>query len=223
MDKSTKNTLIISGSVVAAAGIAALVWWLTRRRRENVILGLPSSGGNVVTGAVQTVIDKTKEIMGMQYFTINELCRSATAAAQKPPIDNTPTPEIRAKLESLVVNCLDPIRRIYGKPIIVSSGYRSPALNDLLIKQGSGAVKGSQHTLGEAADIVPASGGSLRGIFDAAMRHGNFDQLIVEDKTRYGGGKWIHISYGPRMRHNIYWYRFDGTGYHPITSWPYNS
>lgn len=213
--------MIISGSVVAVVGIAALVWWLTKRRREQVITGTVKAGGNLLTGAVQSVIDKTKEIMGMQYFTIAELCRSATAAAHG--IDNTPTPEIRAKLEALVVNCLDPIRRIYGKPIIVSSGYRSPALNDLLIKQGSGAVKGSQHTLGEAADIVPASGGSLRGIFDAAMRHGNFDQLIVEDKTRYGGGKWIHISYGPRMRHNIYWYRFDGTGYHPITSWPYNS
>ena len=213
--------MIISGSVVAVVGIAALVWWLTKRRREQVITGTVKAGGNLLTGAVQSVIDKTKEIMGMQYFTIAELCRSAIAAAHG--IDNTPTPEIRAKLEALVVNCLDPIRRIYGKPIIVSSGYRSPALNDLLIKQGSGAVKGSQHTLGEAADIVPASGGSLRGIFDAAMRHGNFDQLIVEDKTRYGGGKWIHISYGPRMRHNIYWYRFDGTGYHPITSWPYNS
>lgn len=213
MDKSTKNTLIISGSVVAAAGIAALVWWLTRRRRENVILGLPSSGGNVVTGAVQTVIDKTKEIMGMQYFTINELCRSATAAAHN--IDNTPTPEIRAKLESLVVNCLDPIRRLYGKPIIVSSGYRSPALNEYLRTHGSGAVQGSQHTLGEAADIVPASGGSLRGIFDAAMRHGNFDQVIIEIK---GGNKWIHISYGPRMRHKIYYYKFDGTGYHDITT-----
>lgn len=213
--------MIISGSVVAVVGIAALVWWLTKRRREQVITGTVKAGGNLLTGAVQSVIDKTKEIMGMQYFTIAELCRSATAAAHG--IDNTPTPEIRAKLEALVLNCLDPIRRIYGKPIIVSSGYRSPALNDLLIKQGSGAVKGSQHTLGEAADIVPASGGSLRGIFDAAMRHGNFDQLIVEDKTRYGGGKWIHISYGPRMRHNIYWYRFDGTGYHPITSWPYNS
>lgn len=221
MDKPTKKTLIISGSVVAAVAIAALVWWITKRRREKVVVGTSKSAGNLLTGAVQTVIDKTKEIMGMQYFTINELCRSATATAHN--IDNTPTPEIRAKLESLVVNCLDPIRRLYGKPIIVSSGYRSVALNDWLRAHGSGAVQGSQHTLGEAADIVPASGGSLRGIFDAAMSHGRFDQMIVEDKTRYGGGKWIHISYGPRMRHNIYWYRFDGTGYHPINSWPYSS
>ena len=221
MDKGTKKTLIISGSVVAAVAIAALVWWLTKRRREKVVTGTAKASGNLVTGAVQSVIDKTKEIMGMQYFTINELCRSATAAAHG--IDNTPTPEIRAKLETLVTQCLDPIRRIYGKPIIVSSGYRSPALNEYLRTHGSGAVQGSQHTLGEAADIVPASGGSLRGIFDAAMAHGRFDQLIIEDKTKYGGGKWIHISYGPRMRHNIYWYRFDGTGYHPVNSWPYNS
>ena len=213
MDKSTKKTLIISGSVVAAVGIAVLVWWLTKRRREKVITGTTNSSGNLLTGAVQTVIDKTKEIMGMQYFTINELCRSVTATAHN--IDNTPTPEIRTKLESLVVNCLDPIRRIYGKPIIVSSGYRSPKLNEYLRTHGSGAVQGSQHTLGEAADLVPASGGSLRGIFDAAMAHGRFDQVIIEMR---GASKWIHISYGPRMRHKIYYYKFDGTGYHDITT-----
>lgn len=216
MDKSTKKTMIISGSVVAVVGIAALVWWLTKRRREQVITGTVKAGGNLLTGAVQSVIDKTKEIMGMQYFTIAELCRSATAAAHG--IDNTPTPEIRAKLEALVLNCLDPIRRIYGKPIIVSSGYRSPALNEYLRTHGSGAVQGSQHTLGEAADIVPASGGSLRGIFDATMQHGNFDQVIVEIR---GANKWLHVSYGPRMRHRIYYYKFDGTGYHDITNtWP---
>lgn len=208
MDKSTKKTLIISGSVVAVVVIAALVWWFTKRRRENVIKGSSESGGNAVTGVIQTLIDKTKEIMGMHYFTIAELTRSATAQQYK--IDNTPTPEIRAKLETLVTECLDPIRRIYGKPIIVSSGYRCPELNAKV-----GGVTDSQHTKGEAADIVPASGGSLRGIFDAAMKHGRFDQLIVEIR---GGNKWIHISYGPRMRHRIMYYKFDGTGYHDITA-----
>lgn len=44
MDKSTKKTLIISGSVVAAVAIAALVWWVIRSKRRH--------GGLVVIGNV---------------------------------------------------------------------------------------------------------------------------------------------------------------------------
>ena len=46
MDKPTKRTLIISGSVVAATGLAALVWWVVRSKRKN--------GGLVVIGNVDT-------------------------------------------------------------------------------------------------------------------------------------------------------------------------
>lgn len=110
-------------------------------------------------------------------------------------IDNTPPPAVRAKLETLITGCLDPIRRIYGRPIVVSSGYRSPALNAAV-----GGVANSQHTTGEAADLVPASGGSLAGIFRAAVQWGGYDQLIIE---RSGNSKWVHVSYGPRHRRKI--------------------
>lgn len=198
--------MAIAGLAVLVTGIAALVWWLTRRRRENVVLGTGSTGGNVVTGIVQTIVDKGKETLGMQYFTIDELTRSTTAKQRG--IDNTPTPEIRAKLETLITNCLDPIRRIYGKPIIVSSGYRCPALNAAV-----GGVASSQHTMGEAADLVPASGGSLAGIFRAAVQYGGYDQLILE---RSGKSKWVHVSYGPRNRRRILAYN-NGT-YQDITN-----
>ena len=44
---------------------------------------------------------------------------------------------------------LDPIREAWGKPIIVSSGYRCKELNALV-----GGVKNSHHLLGCAADIT---------------------------------------------------------------------
>ena len=62
----------------------------------------------------------------MSYFTIKELSKSSTA--EKLGIDNTPAPEIRAKLNTLI-SALDKIREQYGKPIIVTSGYRCPELN----------------------------------------------------------------------------------------------
>ena len=193
---STQKTALWSAIAVATVGIAALVYWLTKRRSDRVLTGT-GGGGNVVTGAVQAVVDKAKEITGMQYFTIRELTRSSTA--QSRGIDNTPTPEIRAKLETLITNCLDPIRRIYGKPIIVSSGYRCPALNAAV-----GGVSTSQHTMGEAADLVPASGGSLAGIFRAAVQFGNYDQLIIEQK---GNSKWVHVSYTGTPRRRILAYK----------------
>lgn len=191
-----QKTALWSGAAVLAAGIAALVWWLTRRRADKALLGA-DAGGNVVAGAVQGVIDKVKEATGMQYFTINELTRSATARSRG--IDNMPSPEIKAKLETLIVGCLDPIRRIYGKPIIVSSGYRCPELN-----QAVGGVEESQHTKGEAADLQPASGGSLAGIIRAAVQFGDYDQLIVEQK---GTSRWLHVSYTATPRRRILAYK----------------
>ena len=63
----------------------------------------------------------------MKHFTIPELTRSDTA--QRRSIDNTPTPEAVKNLTARVDNVLDPLRERWGAPLIVTSGYRSPALN----------------------------------------------------------------------------------------------
>ena len=63
----------------------------------------------------------------MKYFTIKELSHSDTALAKG--IDNFPTAEAISNLTKLVDNVLDPLREKYGKPIRVSSGYRSAILN----------------------------------------------------------------------------------------------
>ena len=127
----------------------------------------------------------------MKYFTITELTKSLTAIRRN--IDNTPSEGIKKSLTALVDNILDPLREAYGKPIIVTSGYRCDKLNK--------AVKGaasSQHVKGEAADIrtlqdTPAENKKL---FDLIIQLKlPFDQLINEYNY-----DWVHVSFGPRMR-----------------------
>ena len=77
-------------------------------------------------------------------FTLEELIRSD----RHPDIDNIPLPEERSNLIALTVHVLQPLRDIYGKPMHVNSGYRSPALN-----RAVGGVPTSQHVKGQAADI----------------------------------------------------------------------
>lgn len=129
----------------------------------------------------------------MKYFTINELCRSETASKHK--IDNTPSAEIIANITALVDNVLDPLREAWGRPIIVTSGYRCEALNKLV-----GGVPTSQHKQGQAADISTGSIEDNKKLFDLAIKLKlPFDQIIDEY-----GYKWVHISYSStRRRGNI--------------------
>lgn len=120
----------------------------------------------------------------MKYFTLEELTRSAVAAARGIP--NIPGENEREALEVLVLALLDPLRELWGKPIYVNSGYRSPALNKAV-----GGVANSQHMKGQAADITTGKAESNRKLF-ALIRDGgfDFDQLIDE-----ADGTWIHVSY----------------------------
>ena len=120
----------------------------------------------------------------MQYFTIDELTRSDIAKSRK--IDNTPTPQAKANLVALVGKVLDPLRSAYGQPIIVTSGYRSPALNRAV----DGAAT-SQHVKGEAADIICSDNRRLFEIAKQMMREGKIRVGQLIDEKNYS---WIHIS-----------------------------
>ena len=63
----------------------------------------------------------------MKYFTIAELCRSNTG--EKLGIENVPNSFQKANMENLINHLLDPIRQMWGKPIIVNSGFRCVKLN----------------------------------------------------------------------------------------------
>ena len=122
----------------------------------------------------------------MKYFTIKELSHSETA--NRKGIDNTPTVDAVVSMTTLINECLDPVRELYGKPITVTSGFRCPMLN-----QAVGGVNSSQHVKGEAADLVGRNDDETRKIFETAKAFGQFDQLLYEKNSK--GNIWVHISY----------------------------
>ena len=130
-----------------------------------------------------------------EHFTLEELIKSSTADRLK--IDNTPTKSIISNLTE-VAQLLEKIRTTYGKPIIVTSGYRSEALNKAV-----GGSKTSQHRLGQAADIRSVSDTKKdnQELFNVIL--GMIIQKDIEvgqliDEYDYN---WIHVS-TPRLKNN---------------------
>lgn len=124
-----------------------------------------------------------------KYFTLAELIASNTAAAKN--IDNTPGFDEVEHLRELTEKILDPLRAAWGKPIIVTSGYRCPRLNTLV-----GGVASSAHLRGYAADLIPNNVKIDEFIAFAckwAERcHIRFDQMIDERDNK--GNHWLHIG-----------------------------
>lgn len=126
-----------------------------------------------------------------KYFTLAELTPSSTA--KRLGIKNDPTPEHLNNLKLLSTNVLDKVREHFGKPIWVSSGYRSKALND--VTPGSSAT--SQHCSGEAADLDQdgrGTGVTNKMVFDYIKDNLEFDQLIYEYGTDTNPD-WVHVSW----------------------------
>lgn len=125
-------------------------------------------------------------------FTLNELTRSMTA--KRLGIDNTPNCEQTLNLKALVLKVLQPARDFLNKPITVTSGFRSDYLNRRI-----GGAKNSQHTTGEAADLMCSDNKKL---FLYIKTYLDFDQLIWE----YGDDnqpEWIHVSYSKENRKEV--------------------
>lgn len=143
----------------------------------------------------------------MKYFTFEELSHSDTAV--KKGIRNVPTAEAQANLKALVDRILDPLREVYGKPIYVNSGYRSPELNKAL---GS-ASKTSQHMTGHAADITAGSRAENKRLFTLIQTLDlPYDQLIFESGNLAEGPDWVHVSFDPK-RNRRERLRWDGKNY----------
>lgn len=129
-----------------------------------------------------------KDIQLTAHFKLSEFTRSNTAS--KYHIDNTPSEEVVKNLKALCENILEPLREWYGKPIVISSGFRCPALNNH--PDVRGAIN-SQHMKGEAADLHLPSIAIGRQRVEHLLEFAHFNHLIWEH-DRYGN-YWIHISY----------------------------
>jgi hypothetical protein len=122
---------------------------------------------------------------------LSEVTKSDTA--KRLGIDNNPTPEHLANLKLVAENIFEPIRKHFGKPIFLSSGYRSKALNSAV----PGSSSTSQHCSGEALDLDQdgkQTGVTNKMVFDYIKNNLNFDQLIWEFGTDKNPD-WVHVSW----------------------------
>lgn len=124
------------------------------------------------------------------HITLAEATKSQTATRKG--IDNTPPKEVIPNMIAVAEKCFEPLRAWHGKPIGISSFYRSPALNR--------AVKGSarsQHCKGQAIDIdadIFDNGLTNKQIYNWLVNNVDFDQIIWEYGTD-DNPAWVHISY----------------------------
>ena len=122
------------------------------------------------------------------HFTLEEFSFSSTAKSRG--INNTVPLQFIPSLRNLCEKVLEPLRERVKEPVIISSGYRCPALNKAV-----GGKNTSQHMKGEACDIYVEDVEKLRKWF-AILMDGDFDQLIFE-RNRRTEHCWIHVSCKP--------------------------
>lgn len=123
----------------------------------------------------------------MKHFTFSEFVQSDIAT--KKGIDNViPNVHVKTNIRALVDRVLDPLREFLELPIIITSGYRSPAVN-----RAVGGSKNSQHMCGQAADITFRYADMILPTVYLILQEPEFkkhiDQCIYYKKKRI-----IHIS-----------------------------
>ena len=129
-------------------------------------------------------------------LSLAEVTKSATAIRMG--IANTPSATHLIALKEVSKNIFQPCRKHFGKPLAVTSGYRSEALNEAI--NGS---KTSQHSKGEALDLdADVFGGfSNAELFNYIKDHLDCDQLIWEFGNN-NNPAWVQCSYKTRGNRN---------------------
>ena len=122
-----------------------------------------------------------------KHFTLEEMIFSEYAVRNR--VDNDPTLEIIDALRDTCIKVIEPLRIAIGKPIKITSGYRSKELNKLI-----GGSKTSQHCFGQAVDIQ-VQGISTEDLFQKIIELKlPYDQIIQEFDS------WVHCSYRENPR-----------------------
>jgi zinc D-Ala-D-Ala carboxypeptidase len=127
-------------------------------------------------------------------FSVAELSKSEAATRQG--LDNTPSMEVIDSLQALVDNVLQPLRDKLG-PIVVTSGYRSPAVNKAI-----GGSATSDHCKGQAADIEVLNMDN-KALAEYIRDNMKFTQLILEFYRKgVADSGWVHVSYNAKNLKN---------------------
>jgi zinc D-Ala-D-Ala carboxypeptidase len=115
-----------------------------------------------------------------------------SAEAIRLGLNNEPSAEQLAAMRLVATTCFEPLRKHHGKPIGISSFFRSAHVNKAI-----GGSRTSQHMAGEAIDIDADTfnnGITNADIFHWLRANVPFDQLIWEFGTD-AQPAWVHISY----------------------------
>jgi len=131
-------------------------------------------------------------------FSLQELVDSATARSRN--IFNVPDEAGIERLRQVCQHILQPVRDHFGKPVRVNSGFRSPALNNVI----KGSSRTSQHMKCEAVDYEIA-GLDNHDLANWVINNLEYDQVILEyhgDDSDDPNDGWVHTSYVAPPRKN---------------------
>jgi hypothetical protein len=127
-----------------------------------------------------------------EHFKLGEFIKSETAIRKG--IDNSPSEDHLENLKLVCQKILEPVRKHFGKPIRINSGYRGPALNAAV-----GGSSKSQHCNGEAVDFE-IDGLANPELAKWVAANCEFDQIILEfyDPKEGPNSGWVHASYSKK-------------------------
>jgi hypothetical protein len=143
------------------------------------------------------------------HFQLDEFTHSEFA--ERNHLDNTPTGDVVGRLQRLAMR-LELMRDILRKPIVISSGYRSPSVNSQI-----GGSKTSAHMRGDAADLLCPGFGRPEDVMKRIRPHFRelaWDQLILEYPRSQSGG-WLHFGLADKPRGQTL-VTHDGKEYLPL-------
>ena len=122
-----------------------------------------------------------------KHFKLEEFTKSMTAI-RKGIKNEAGSGEIKNSTD-VCYGVLEPVRAKFDKPVIVTSGYRSPELCEAI-----GSKSTSQHAKGQAVDFEIAGVSNLQ-VALWIENNCDFDQLILEYYTGEANSGWIHCSF----------------------------
>jgi hypothetical protein len=122
-------------------------------------------------------------------------------------ISNEPNEDELAAMRLVANVCFEPLRKWYGKPIKITSFFRSDALNKAVGGTIKNGVSVSQHCKGEAIDMTAGSKEENKKLFDWCKANLIFGQLIEEADY-----SWVHISFrlGSNRNETLYMKYING-------------
>ena len=134
------------------------------------------------------------------HFTLEEMIASQEGARRG--LDNTPSKDVLEHLRDACAK-LEEVRALLGRPMMISSGYRSPEINAAV-----GGATNSAHMFGYAVDFLCPGFGPPLAVCQEIEKSGlGYDQLIHEF------GTWTHLSFDPQSRRESLRIFKDGHGY----------